>query len=120
MGSQKDLQSAYNQIVEMMIQLYNVCHLVHADLSEYNILWWEKECWFIDVSQAVEPIHPSGLDFLFRDCTNIFNFFNKRGLSVCAASELFSQVSGLQLSEGSEAEPNPQQRHSFDTGAREA
>ena len=34
--------------------------------ARYNILWWEKECWFIDVSQAVEPIHPSGLDFLFR------------------------------------------------------
>ena len=38
---------------------FNLC-------NRYNILWWEKECWFIDVSQAVEPIHPSGLDFLFR------------------------------------------------------
>ena len=54
------------QVVAMMEQLYNSCQLVHADLSEYNILWWEKECWLIDVSQAVEPIHPSGLDFLYR------------------------------------------------------
>ena len=74
--SAKDLEIAYNQVVEMMEQLYTVCHLVHADLSEYNILWYEKEVWFIDVSQAVEPIHPSGLDFLLRDCTNVCNVGN--------------------------------------------
>ena len=70
------------QVVEMMVTLYSECHLVHADLSEYNILWWQKEAWFIDVSQAVEPIHPSGLDFLLRDCANIYNFFSKKGLHV--------------------------------------
>ena len=48
------------QVVEMMRTLYSVCHLVHADLSEYNILWWQKEAWFIDVSQAVEPSYPAG------------------------------------------------------------
>ena len=47
--SSKDMVSALQQIVEMMEQLYSVCHLVHADLSEYNILWYEKEAWFIDV-----------------------------------------------------------------------
>jgi len=102
--SVKDMESAYNQVVEMMTQLYNVCHLVHADLSEYNILWWEKECWLIDVSQAVEPIHPSGLDFLYRDCTNVYNFFSKHGVSSLSPRELFSQVSGLPTEEGSEAE----------------
>ena len=70
--SEAELETAYSQVMEMMGQLYSRCHLVHADLSEYNILWWEKEVWFIDVSQAVEPIHPSGLDFLLRDCTNIY------------------------------------------------
>ena len=76
------------QVVEMMVTLYSVCHLVHADLSEYNILWWQKEAWFIDVSQAVEPIHPSGLDFLLRDCTNIINFFSKKGLQVIDRAEI--------------------------------
>ena len=68
-----ELEMAYSQVVEMMSQLYIQCLLVNADLSEYNILWWEKEAWFIDVSQAVEPIHPSGLDFLLRDCINVYN-----------------------------------------------
>jgi len=102
--SEKQMADAYNQVVEMMVQLYHVCHLVHADLSEYNILWWEKECWFIDVSQAVEPIHPSGLDFLFRDCTNISTFFNKHGVDTLSSGELFSHVSGLETSPGTEAE----------------
>ena len=78
--SGQELEMAYNQIVEMMCSLYSNCHLVHADLSEYNILWWQKEAWFIDVSQAVEPIHPSGLDFLLRDCTNIYNVRTNRKL----------------------------------------
>jgi len=102
--SEKQMEDAYNQVVEMMVQLYHVCHLVHADLSEYNILWWEKECWFIDVSQAVEPIHPSGLDFLFRDCTNISTFFSKHGVDTLSPGELFSHVSGLETSPGTEAE----------------
>merc|ERR1719481_79572 len=87
-----------------MEQLYTVCHLVHADLSEYNILWYEKEAWFIDVSQAVEPIHPSGLDFLLRDCTNVYNFFAKKGVECLKPHELFSKVSGLVVEEGTDAE----------------
>jgi len=102
--SEKAMQEAMEQVVEMMVQLYNVCHLVHADLSEYNILWWEKECWFIDVSQAVEPIHPSGLDFLYRDCTNVHNFFSKHGVECPSPTELFSTVTGLETSPGTEAE----------------
>jgi len=102
--SEMQMGQAYTQVVEMMVTLYNTCHLVHADLSEYNILWWEKECWLIDVSQAVEPIHPSGLDFLYRDCTNIHSFFSKHGVECMEPGELFSHVSGLETEPGSEAE----------------
>ncbi len=45
-----EVARAYGQVEEMMVNLYNICHLVHADLSEYNILWFDAECWFIDVS----------------------------------------------------------------------
>lgn len=54
-----------------MVKMFHGCHLVHADLSEYNILWYENKCWIIDVGQAVEPTHPHALHFLHRDCTNI-------------------------------------------------
>lgn len=69
----EELISAYNQTVDMMIRLYKQCSLVHADLSEYNILWHEGKCVVIDVSQSVEPNHPNSLEFLYRDCCNIAN-----------------------------------------------
>lgn len=62
---------AYEQIVDVMKRLYSEANLVHADLSEYNILWHDGQCWFIDVGQSVEPSHPNAHMFLFRDCSNI-------------------------------------------------
>ncbi|CAK1550342.1 unnamed protein product [Leptosia nina] len=90
-------ESVYNEIVEAMYKLFNVGHLVHADLSEYNILWWENKCWFIDVSQSVQPDHPSGLEFLLRDCKNIINFFEKKGVqNIKTADELFKHITGFE------------------------
>ncbi|KAG8009667.1 Serine/threonine-protein kinase RIO3 [Nibea albiflora] len=51
--------------------MYQECNLVHADLSEYNMLWHDGKVWLIDVSQSIEPTHPHGLEFLFRDCRNV-------------------------------------------------
>lgn len=55
-----------------MTDLYHKCNLVHADFNQFNTLWHDNRVWVIDVSQSVEPIHPMGLEFLLRDCTNIF------------------------------------------------
>merc|ERR1712107_251413 len=97
---------AYEDVIKTMKVLYNECHLVHADLSEYNILWHDSECWYIDVSQAVEPNHPNGLEFLLRDCRNVSDFFTKKGVhAVLSTEELFSDITGLALNKGaSEAE----------------
>lgn len=84
-------------MLQMMCTMYQRCKLVHADLSEYNILWHDNRAWFIDVSQAVEPIHPHALEFLYRDCT-VTEFFKKRGVpDVMSASQLFLKVSGLDI-----------------------
>ncbi|KAJ2805866.1 Serine/threonine-protein kinase rio1 [Coemansia guatemalensis] len=69
----------YYQLVRDMRILYNVCRLVHADLSEYNILYHAKKLYIIDVSQSVEHEHPFALDFLRHDCNNVTEFFRKRG-----------------------------------------
>ncbi len=37
---------------------------MHGDLSEYNILYYQSEVYFIDVSQSVEHDHPASFDFL--------------------------------------------------------
>lgn len=91
-----ELSCAYEEIVAAMHKMYNVAKLVHADLSEYNILWYEDKCWFIDVAQSVEPEHPSALEFLMRDCGNIVQFFKKRGLpNIYSKEELFEFITAL-------------------------
>lgn len=56
-----------------MKTLYTKARLIHADLSEYNILWHNKQCYFIDVSQSTEPSHADAFLFLMRDCENVIN-----------------------------------------------
>lgn len=64
-------RTLYRECIEMMWRLYNKCKLVHADLSEYNLLYHEGSIVVIDVSQSVEHDHPLALEFLRKDCTNI-------------------------------------------------
>ena len=72
---------------------YNEAFLVHGDLSEYNILYYESEVYFIDVSQSVEHDHPASFDFLRKDCENITNWFFKKGVgAVMTLRELFDFV----------------------------
>lgn len=93
-----DLAIAYEQCIKMMKTMFQECNLIHADLSEYNMLWHEDKLWFIDVSQSIEPTHPRALEFLVRDCTNVVNYFTKAGLpEIMNVEELFHHVSGLQI-----------------------
>ena len=59
--------------------LYSV-GLVHADLSEFNILNFEEEPVFIDFSQATTLEHPQVHEYLKRDLTNICKYFRKQGV----------------------------------------
>eukprot|EP00510_Aplanochytrium_minuta_P003425 CAMPEP_0184011770 /NCGR_PEP_ID=MMETSP0954-20121128/4012_1 /TAXON_ID=627963 /ORGANISM="Aplanochytrium sp, Strain PBS07" /LENGTH=535 /DNA_ID=CAMNT_0026291625 /DNA_START=152 /DNA_END=1756 /DNA_ORIENTATION=- len=68
------------QVALMMRAMYHDCNLIHADLSEYNILYFESKCFILDVGQAVLKDHEKADAFLKRDCENILSFFSKRGL----------------------------------------
>jgi len=88
-----------------MRQLYQKANLIHADLSEYNMLYHNYQIWFIDVSQAVETTHPNGRLFLLRDCFNVTKFFRSIGVeSVLSELELFSFVAGDSFAGGSSEE----------------
>ncbi|KAG8715223.1 protein kinase rio1 [Ceratobasidium sp. 394] len=69
------LPSLYAELLIIMRRLYHVCKLVHADLSEYNILYHNAHLYIIDVSQSVEHDHPSAFDFLRNDIRNVEAFF---------------------------------------------
>jgi len=90
-----DMTVMYEQVVEIMKTMYTKCKLVHADMSEYNLLWHNDKTWVIDVSQSVEITHPQALEFLLRDCTNVSTFFQKKGVKeVPSPDELFFEVCG--------------------------
>ncbi|KAJ9088118.1 Serine/threonine-protein kinase rio1, variant 2 [Entomophthora muscae] len=94
----------YAQLVKLMRRMYHVCRLVHADLSEYNILYHNKKLYIIDVSQSVEHDHPHALEFLRSDCSNVTDYFRKKGVAVMSLKELFHFVmdSTLPIEEGEE------------------
>jgi len=65
----------------MIRQLYKKADLVHADLSEYNILKpAPKERVLFDMGSAVLSSHPESKELLLRDITNMVRFFKKRGV----------------------------------------
>ena len=76
-------KSLYIDLLCMMKKMYHECHLVHADLSEYNILYHESKLWIIDVSQSVEHDHPRSLEFLRMDIKNITDYFKRQGVFGC-------------------------------------
>jgi RIO kinase 1 len=53
--------------------------IVHADLSPYNVLWWDDRHWLIDFPQAVDVASPHGLEFLRRDVSNLVGWFSRHG-----------------------------------------
>lgn len=74
-----------------------MCKLVHADFSEYNLLYYKEEVYVIDVSQSVEHDHPMALEFLRRDCANINDFFKKKGLKVLSIHQIFDFITSLNI-----------------------
>ncbi|KAJ3125456.1 Serine/threonine-protein kinase RIO1 [Nowakowskiella sp. JEL0407] len=73
-----DWKGLYVELCKTVWVLFQRCKLVHADLSDYNILYHNRHLYIIDVSQSVEHDHPHALEFLRKDCTNILDFFKKR------------------------------------------
>lgn len=102
------------QVIEFMAGLY-LAGLVHADLSEYNILVQEdnktragkqggkggskasgegarpKKLVVIDFAQALLLDHPRAKEFFERDIKNIANYFTKNGLET-GYGELYEAV----------------------------
>lgn len=89
----------YRDCVVIMWRIYNQCRLVHADLSEFNILFQDGQLVIIDVSQAVEHDHPHAFDFLRKDCTNISEFFRKKAVATMTVKELFDFITDQTINE---------------------
>jgi RIO kinase 1 len=70
-------QKVLHRILGFMEKL-NKVNLVHADLSEYNVLMRSGKPYIIDMGQAVMRGHPKYAEFMERDVINILHYFRKR------------------------------------------
>ncbi|KAF8319707.1 RIO1-domain-containing protein [Clavulina sp. PMI_390] len=91
---ESDVQSLYLELVIDVRRMYHLCHLVHADLSEYNILYHQSHLYVIDVSQSVEHDHPAAFDFLRADIKNVEEFWARRGARTLGLRRTFDFVIG--------------------------
>lgn len=89
----EEAKTVFNTIVEYMRLLYKDANLVHADLSEYNILIDPENLSpvFIDMGQSVTLEHPGAREFLYRDIQNILRFFSRYGIKD-KPEELLSKI----------------------------
>ncbi|MHA1124122.1 MAG: serine protein kinase RIO [Candidatus Heimdallarchaeota archaeon] len=83
----------YKEVLVNLRKLYRKAGLVHADLSEYNMMY-TPEVVFIDISQAVLLDHPYAEIFLYRDIMNITNYFYSLGANVQDPDKLFKNLVG--------------------------
>lgn len=88
--SPKQQARAYADVLQATRGLYQRAHLVHGDLSEYNILFAhrEKRIWLIDFGQAVDRSHPDTEKFLRRDLHTINRFFQRGDLLEASVDEI--------------------------------
>lgn len=89
-------RALYMQLLGYMRIMYQTCRLVHADLSEYNILYHDEKLWIIDVSQSVEHDHPRSLEFLRMDVKNVSDFFRRKGVDTLPERMTFGFVTAVE------------------------
>ncbi|VVB84709.1 RIO-type serine/threonine-protein kinase Rio1 [uncultured archaeon] len=80
----EEARSIFDMIVEYMHLLYSKAELIHADLSEYNILidMNVMEPVIIDMGQSVTRDHFNAQAYLQRDVANVARFFRKFNIPV--------------------------------------
>nr|XP_033790739.1 serine/threonine-protein kinase RIO1 isoform X2 [Geotrypetes seraphini] len=97
--SESKVRELYLHVIQNMRTMYQEARLVHADLSEFNMLYHDGKVYIIDVSQSVEHDHPHALEFLRKDCTNVNAFFSKHGVAVMTVRELFDFITDPSITE---------------------
>lgn len=95
----KRWHTLYLQVLSAIRKLYQIAKLVHADLSEYNILVApaflvenkdeaiedplnELQATLIDFGQAIDRNHPNAARLLARDLARLNYFFTTQGVDV--------------------------------------
>jgi RIO kinase 1 len=89
-----EARALFNRLVENIATML-ACHRVHADLSAYNVLYWEGRAIIIDFPQAVDPRrNPDACPLFIRDVERICQYFSRYGIApnpLALANELWGK-----------------------------
>ena len=89
--NKKEAVKLFKKLFKYVKLLYRDAELVHADLSEYNVLML-KEPYIIDVSQSVPLEHDLAEEYLERDVTNLVRYFTRLGVKTPTVKDLLKKV----------------------------
>ncbi|MFA6049159.1 MAG: serine protein kinase RIO [Candidatus Micrarchaeia archaeon] len=89
-----DPENTYREVLENMKKMHQKAKLVHADLSEFNIIIYKGKPVFIDVSQSVLLDHPMAGEFLKKDVENIVKYFQNEGVQGATFEKAHEFVTG--------------------------
>jgi len=90
----KDPQRTFRLLLTYLKRLYQKADLVHADLSEYNIMIWKGRPVIFDVAQSVLTKHPMADRFLRRDLENLHKYFKRKVSDILSVDEMYERVTG--------------------------
>lgn len=82
----------YKECVKFIVDGFRKAHLVHGDLSEYNILIWKDKPILIDCGQALTADHFNSKDFLERDVRNLNRFFSHKDVDIIDNEEILAKA----------------------------
>ncbi|WP_229709967.1 serine protein kinase RIO [Vulcanisaeta souniana] len=89
----EDPASAYLTIIKYIERALILGKIIHADLSEFNIVNTGSELVIIDWGSAVKSNHPNAMELLLRDIENTNRYFGKEyNLDVFKSKALFNAL----------------------------
>lgn len=92
-----DWNEAYKKCIDILTRLYQKAGLIHADFSEYNLVYFNNEIYVIDVGQSIEKDQENSNNFLAMDVRNCNLFFARKGVKVRSEIEIFEEITGLKV-----------------------
>jgi RIO kinase 2 len=85
----------FKEIMRNVKKAYRKAHVIHADLSEYNIILKpDMHVLIIDWPQYVMADHPNAEELLQRDVQNVITFFNRKFNVKVEIKEVCDYVTG--------------------------
>ena len=78
--SEREAAHVFERLLQN-VEVFLSRNLVHADLSPFNVLWWNGEIRIIDFPQAVDArTNPNARDLLWRDIEHVCRFAARFGV----------------------------------------